>query len=212
MALPVNDLVQVQIVGHLTGGEIFTTGFWLSDTPIATQADANSLAAAIKALITTTSFATIRSAISATSGYDVVRVYSHPDGQELAQFIGESGSTSVVGTGTTYHPLQCALVVTTRTNLAGRRHRGRMYFPWTAAPLGSDHQVGSGSLAPFLAEVDTFLTAVNALTGVGGVAVVSRVGAGEQNPVTAISADTRLDIQRRRANRQVATAEVSLDI
>jgi hypothetical protein len=212
MPLPAVNLVKVNLIGHLGTQEAFNTGFWLVPTASQTQTTMNSIATGIAALITSTSFVNLRSLLSSGSGYDKVRCYYYPVGAEPATLVSEATISGVVGSGTTYHPLQSSWVVTLKTGIPGQRTRGRMYFPFTAAPLGTDHQFGSSSADTTLTEVQTFFNAVNNLTDVGNVVVVSRMGIGQSNLMKEIAADTRLDEQRRRANKQVATAKVSKTI
>ncbi len=210
MPLPVGYYTRINIVGHLKGGEIFNWGLWAQHNALQTQTDLNTMASAVAALITATSFATIRSLIDSGEGYDKVRLYHYaPAVSQNAKVVAESNITSVVGSGTTYHPLQSAIVMTLNTGVPGRANRGRAYLPATSVALGTDHQIGSSSLQTVADEFKTFVNAINALTNVLSCVVVSKVGSGNTNVITQIVADTRLDTQRRRANKETVTARVT---
>jgi len=212
MSFPSTHLVHINLTGHLTGGEQFVTGFWVVTPTYLSQTELNSLATSVAALITATTFATTRSVISSDSGYDKVRLYQYEAGAPKAVKVAEASITGVIGTGTSYQSLQSALVISLRTGIPGARNRGRMYIPWTAAGLGTDHQIGSTSLDAVLAEWQTFFNAVNALTNVDSIQVVSRTGSGAFATVIQLVADTRVDVQRRRANKQTITARVNRTI
>jgi len=207
MPLPTVDLVKVNLVGHLPGSEVFNWGFWLAPSVDQTQSQLNTMATDIAALITSTTFSYAKSMVDSSSGYDKVRLYSYPSGFQTAQKVAEADITGVTGTGTSYHPLQAALVVTTQTGTPGGRNRGRYYLPASAVSLGSDHQIASATLLNVTLEQQTFLNAVNQVTNVLSACVVSRVGIGSNRYITQIVADSRLDVQRRRANKETVTAK-----
>jgi len=212
MPLPTVDLVKMNLVGHSPGGEIFNVGLWLAPTVTPSQAQLDTMATDIAALITTAAWTNIRTAIPATAGYDLVRLYSYPSGQARAQKVSEAPIATLVGSGVNYHPLQSAMVVTTRTGVPGQRSRGRFYMPAFAVPLQSDCQLGTSTLSGILNEWKTFINAVNQVTNVFSCTVVSQVGAGSNYLITQLTADSRLDTQRRRANREVPTFKASYNI
>jgi hypothetical protein len=111
---------------------------------------------------------------------------------------------------TTELPLQCAYVISTRCAVNGRRFRGRFYVPLTSVTL-TNHQLTTAQCTSILTgwqtAINVLATAVPPLEPV----VVSNTGS-VATPITEISMDTRVDIQRRRANRQAIIGAVTKTI
>lgn len=212
MTMPSGNYSHHQIIGHLQDGEVFNWGYWVSHTAPLTQAQQNAIATGVAGLITSTTFATAKSLIPALAGYDTVRTYSYTTGSPQAYGAAVAQLAAFVGTGTSYHPLQSALVMSLRTPFPGPSNRGRYYLPANAVTLDNRGQIGSGSLASIVAEQKTFLNGVNALTDVDAIGILSKVGTGDFTPVTALIADSRLDVQRRRANKESVEARVEVTI
>lgn len=190
------------IHGTLAGGEIFETGFWLSQAP--TDADAaTARAVEIAGHVVSDLLPGVTGLITADSAYTGVRLYAYPTGGPLATFVGEGPITSGPGHGTGSNPLpdQCGLVVTLNTGASGRSHRGRMYLPGNGMPLGADHQLGIDQATSVANAMATF---ISNMVGEGPVVVLSQL-LGTSRPVDSVNVDTRVDIQRRRANRQAVT-------
>jgi len=199
MAIPAST-VHVQIRGTAPQGEIFQWGFWLGSTTITSEATANALALDVWNHFVTFALGTATSLIPSTASYTEVRVYCYPTGGPTATFIGVHTPTPAPGTSAGNSlPLQCAAVVSLRTGFAGRQARGRLYLPVSANTLVT-HQLTSATITNIANAWETFLEAVSTLAAVGSVSVVSQVGSGTVRPVTQLIVDSRLDIQRRRAN------------
>ncbi len=193
------NTVKVTIQGTAPGGEQFQTGFWLRDTPINSQAAANTLASAVVTSLGGGLLAFLVTAINADTAYTAVRVYAYPSGGPLASFVGEALIAGGTGTSTAASlPLQIASVATLHTGFAGRRYRGRMYFPVNALALTA-HQFNSSLYSGLSSNVRAFFVSVNGIAGVGEVVVLSQVGTGDAVPVTSVFVDSRPDVQRRRA-------------
>lgn len=110
------------------------------------------------------------------------------------------------GASTGYMPSQVSVVASLHTAMAGRKGRGRMYWPATSLTLDANGRVNSGicdDLAYFSAFVATRLGA-DTLGGGLPVAVVAGAVAGGV-PITSVTCDNRPDIQRRRADKIAAT-------
>lgn len=205
MTIPSNT-VRVAFVGTAPGGEIFNWGFWLNNTTINSEADANTLASSIRDAWITNAGADCRGLILNDTAYTQVRVYAYPSGGPTALYVG--AATISVGTGTSTLdslPLQCAMVVSLHTGFAGRTARGRLYLPATGQTLTA-HQYGSSQVTAIANDFAAFFNAVNTLTGVGSVAVVSQKGTGNTRAVTSVVVDSRVDVQRRRANSEASTS------
>lgn len=194
MARPAN-LSKTVLSGFLAGGEIFQTGFWNPGALITeeiAQAAADSFAASWNGG-TNVPFLDL---LSPDSGYDKVTVYSYPNPTGPAELSAEAALTGN-GRNTSQHPDQCCVVVTLLTGKAGRRNRGRMFLPANGMPLTS-HQL---TLVQAQNVADGW-TALIEDTQTFAPVVVSQV-AGTANDVTSVRVDTRIDIQRRRANSQI---------
>lgn len=130
----------------------------------------------------------------------------YPPG-EIA-YIGEitpdSGPSS-----TNIHPAQCTQVVTFLSDLIprGRGSRGRIYLPCPGAAVSPTS--GENGLAAALAlATATWLTALNAVSGLGIASIMSELGSGITSPIADVRADNLPDTQRRR-RRQLVSATSS---
>lgn len=205
MSIP-SGVTKVVLQGHLTGAEIFETGFWLKGAAPISDAAASVLAAQLATFFGTDLKPSVVPLITTTSGYDNLRVYGYPTGGPTAVSVGVAAIASGAGTGTGQsNPNQVSIVATLRTALAGRRNRGRMYLPANAANIISG-QLSSAQCTSLATAVAAFFTDINSnAAGPQKVQVVSITGS-VSNDVTDVSVDSKLDIQRRRANRQAATS------
>jgi hypothetical protein len=201
-----NQVTKVVLHGSRIGGEIWETGYWLFSSPTSTT-DANALAQSIFAIHTGTGglFTTAKLNLFATTTLDYVRVYSYPAGGPAAAFTGQSSGAPVPGilsAGTLGVPDQVAWVATFLTGAAGRSHRGRSYMPTDKGLLSSD------GLQRSLSECTTYATAyahdLIAITSTVNpyIPVVVSQKLGSYRNITQVRVDSRLDVQRRRANQQ----------
>lgn len=203
--------VRVVIHGTAPGNEIWETGFWMTGTGVDNQDDANSLAEIIWAELSATDNSgamtiTMAQMASQLQTWTSVRVYAYPAGGTIAQFIGEHVLASPMSGSRTLHlPNQCSQVLTLLTGAAGRSARGRMYLPNQGLSLGGDGQADVGTVTAVANGWATAFTDINA-SDTGKIVVVSqKLVAARQ--VTSVRMDTKVDIQRRRANKQLATAQ-----
>jgi hypothetical protein len=141
---------------------------------------------------------------------DLVKVFSYPSGGTTAAFVGQSTGAVKIGTSATIPSLnQASLVTTLRTSSAGRRHRGRMYWPLgSGTNIGTNGQVTLSTCTGLATRLAKHFSDGNAASGWGEAVVVSQV-ATEAVPVTQITVDTRPDVQRRRANRMTSVQRAS---
>lgn len=199
MAIPLGYSRNV-IRGHLIGGEIFEWGFWTAAAP-SDDAAANSQATAVAGAYTG-SIATGSAAhtfLSSGEGIDQVRVYSYPSGGPTASHVGVAALIQT-GTTTATCPNQVSVVCTLQTGFSGRRNRGRVYLPCTHTSALVSGQLSSAQTTALAQFMQKFFQQVNSAIGQPTV-VLSQV-AGSANNLVTIRVDSRLDIQRRRANRQ----------
>lgn len=202
--------------GHLPSGEIFNWSLWANGAPIgaaATQTQANSLAATAKLAGNGVNNVVPWKLLGADSGLDGVRVYSYQEDNTRATNIADA-SIGMVGnsTATALLPNQCAVVVTLKSAIAGRRHQGRIYIPINKWQLSSQAQLSltdatgiAGWFAELLGRINPMLPSASK------VGILSRVGMNFTPPrdptfqaCVSVTVDTKIDIQRRRANKAPA--------
>jgi len=191
------------IRGHLIGGEIFEWGFWSAEAP-ANDGAANSQAAAVATAYTSAigTGSAPHTFLSSGEGIDEVRVYSYTTGGPSAQHVG-SAPLVQTSASTATCPNQVAVVCTLYTGFSGRRNRGRVYLPCTHTSALVSGQLSSSQVTALAQFMQKFFQNVNAAV-TQPIVVLSQV-AGAANDVVTIKVDSRLDIQRRRANRQAAS-------
>lgn len=211
MTRPAN-ISRAIISGTYPGGETFAWGFWLSGRA-GTQASNDAAAAGVVAAFDANFKATAKDLLATDCAYTQLDLYAYgntPGDPAIYHSVVPISSGTGTGAGAGL-PLQCCLTWTLLTGIASRRTRGRMYLPAVTGNL-TGHQFTSGQVGPMNAAMKAFVNAVNAHPDVlGDWAVVSTVG-GSYAPVTSISVDTRLDIQRRRAASQAIIAKSTLSI
>jgi hypothetical protein len=190
-----------RVVLHgVSGTDIFETGMWLRGSP-ASQEDTQTLANAAWNSWLTTAQTGLAALMDATGAYTGLRAYAYPAGGPKAGFIAEAVATRVGGMGNAILPYQSTLVVTLLTGAAGRRARGRMYLPASGATLNADHQFSDAVVDQASTGIAGWVNAFQA--GANKPVVLSTVG-GTARDITQTRADSKPDIQRRRANKIVA--------
>lgn len=205
--IPAN-VCRVSFRGHLAGNEIFDTSVWIypetqGGSVPADDAAALALLTNVKAAFDASTLKTrLPSIWSTATGLETLAIYCYPNGGPTADASAEVAD-AVTGTGTSYLPDQLCLVTTLTTGKTGRSKRGRMYWPLTSTALGADGQVASSTVNNLGGGVADFIGRLAGSAGYFG-AVVSQAH-GYVNSITGVAADSRPDIQRRRANRQAET-------
>lgn len=202
MAIP-NGVTRIVLSGAMPGGEIWSSGFWLDGNPPVDDDAADILAGIIAGFLTASTFdAAFAGANSSDTTLTEVSVYGYPLGGPNATSVGRAAVTGVAGTATVgLMPDQVCTVLTLLTGNASRRGRGRMYLPATCLNLSSSHQIPSAIMAAWTAGAKDFFDRINADGAIGDVAVVSIAGSATR-VVTDVRMDSRVDIQRRRADQQ----------
>ena len=191
--------------GQLPGGEQWQSGFWVQGAVPADAGTANELAGLWKAQLSASDDSgamRLQMTLNPSSvTMDYVRVYPYPTGGPVAPFVGEASAT-LVGTGFPTLPNQACVVLTLLTNLSGRRHRGRMYLPAQKLSLaGANGQAAQGDIDTIVDGWTTCFSDWNESGDNGHITVVSATGS-IASTVTSLRARSRLDVQRRRANKQ----------
>lgn len=188
----------------------------MRDTGANTESLLNALANIIYGTITANDDSGIISILandfwSNLTNLDTVNAYHYPGGTTKADAVGAFvPPVPKAGVGTAHLPNQCALVTTLQTGLAGRRNRGRMYLPVTGVTVQPTAQLSIGQATEVNNGWQTFFNDVNA-SDTGGIVVVSTTGS-VAHDVTGVKTDTRLDIQRRRAEQQAITGAARAEV
>lgn len=188
--------------GHLPNGEKFQTGFWVSQAPsdaAAATSDAQAVAGVLNGRWATLGSPT--TIMSAGAGFDTITVYSYPSGGPDASFVGQANLTGAAGTASPQLIDQMAVCCTLNTGLSGRTHRGRMFIPCNAPGTLSSGQLGTSVVSNLATWMKDTFDAVNSATSPGFVVVLSQK-LGTAQRVTSVTVDSRIDIQRRRSDRE----------
>lgn len=199
---------RVVIEGTTRTSEIWQTGCWVENVAVASQADADAFASAVHDDFVSELLGTVRAMLPDNASCTAIKVYCYPTGGTTATYISEVPVSSGTGTGGHNLPEQICMVATLLTGVAGRRNRGRMYFPAFGVAIAADNQFDStlpGALADALAAWFTDIASINAPSPV----VVYSVAGSAVNPVVTVRVDSKPDIQRRRVNREAATSTAS---
>jgi len=112
-------------------------------------------------------------------------------------------ATPAVGNGSITLPNQCSMVMSLRTNRAGRAYRGRMYLPTlnVGGGLGADGRLTANIASDLADQFVIFLNAANnVVAGTTPIQAVvsSGVGLGANTAITQLSVGRVIDTQRRR--------------
>lgn len=208
MAYPPNTL-KYTLYGDRAGGEIWNTGGYIMGSGVTDQTSLAGVVAQIQLAASDPSSIFTAAGIlprwAPTTRWLGVRGYFYVSGDpKHADYAYDSPVlTPIVGSGTVTLPPQCALVTTLLTGAAGRRTRGRMYWPVDANGNGNAQMI-STSVDNLVLSVETFLGRITNRVVGSSVHVVSNAGTSSR-AVTEIKADSKIDIQRRRANKLAAT-------
>jgi hypothetical protein len=201
------NIMKVSILGDNPGGEVWSINpcyHSVTADPVPTFSQMNTVATAINAIVLS---AGVTSYFATSTRVTGVRIEHRNLDGSLNILFEQPRAVPVPGTGNTPHPMQTSAVVSLRTALPGATHRGRLYFPATAAPLvaGTMRFTAAGRDS-FLLGTKTYLaaikTALNAtLTGYELV-VWSRKNDSEALVNKLMVGDVP-DVQRRRRDTQV---------
>lgn len=202
---------RIVLAGTLANGaEIWSTSCGFTDPvngPATDVADLQAWADAVSAaLASTLADTTLEDALSGNGAITEVRAYYYPDTGVPAAAVAVTG-TNTPGSGAANQPLQSSAVLSLRTGVAGRRYRGRMYWPALAiAPsnFGTYTAATTGGLAEGAADLLAMIAGAAPPVGVFSPVVVS--GAADQvTLVTSVAVGNVPDTQRRRRNGLIET-------
>lgn len=203
----------INLVGVAPHGEEFATGFWLDmDTPPGNAAEAQTVVANLATILATDDVGAPWRLLPTTAAYTQIRGYFYATGNDgSAQLVGTAAYPQTGTAANQTLPLQCAMCVSTRSEFPGATNRGRMYVPATGAGLA----VGQFTQAAIDNATDWWsdrFTEINASAAVGGTVAILSQKLGTMRAVRSVTADSRVDIQRRRANRETVLATSSEDV
>lgn len=200
--------------GSLSGGEIWSSGFWMHDLETAFNQDtAQALALLIDGLASASSDSgamtnTMGQQFSITGTWQSTSAYLYNGGSTQAAYVGRYESpTTRAGSQQQKMPNQVCSVVTLRSGLPGRRYRGRMYLPAQGLTLDQAGELPHAQVDELALTWSRLFTEINQ-SGDGVVSIVSGTGS-VATPVSQVTVDNRPDIQRRRANSQAITYRAS---
>lgn len=197
MPIPAN-VARVVLSGRVSGGEDFSTGFWVSG---AGSADAL-LTDVMKHV--TTFWQSFTDDMYTSQVLTKVSVYHYAAGGSQASGQAEQ-AVNIPGTrATPGSPLSTSVVVTTLTGAPGRSNRGRMYLPFVGL-MGLDGRLADPTAAQRMAQaVAAFLGAIRG-DGDGFTPVVVSTTHTAAKTITSVRADDVPDSQRRRDESLVAS-------
>lgn len=188
--------------GLASNTERWSTGFWFgAELPLTppSPAEVQEWATALATNLPTAVSGSLRNALGTPGTIDTVNTYFYADLTGPATLSGAAPLT-LAGLGTPATPLPTSVVGSLRTGRAGRRYRGRAYWPAVALavlPSGRfDSTVATALPARFVALAKAIEVAYPGAADIR-LSVASKV-AGEVTPVTSISVGDVPDTQRRR--------------
>lgn len=188
--------------GIASNSERWSIGAWFEDpNQIAPPlpADVQGWANAIAAVIPTAVGGTLRNALTTSGTIDTVNTYWYPSLDGPAGLAGAANLT-FAGLGTAIHPLPTSMVASLKTGRAGRRYRGRNYWPAIGLTVDASGKFTSTDTTAVPQRFKDLYNAIEEMWPATGALrlVVASKAANEVTPVTSISIGNVPDTQRRR--------------
>jgi len=123
----------------------------------------------------------------------------YPPGHVPLEYVWASTGYFPPGTSAIGLPAQISQVATLTTAFPrGLASKGRIYLPQPQAAVGADGRWTTGIALATANAVKVLINAINAVSGMGTVHVMSKIGSGATHPVTGIAVGRVPDTQRRR--------------
>jgi len=202
--------VKVVFSGTTQGGEVFAHSFWFDAGAAPSQGDLENFRTQAKLTFDSVlGTAPIKALFPISTSYKSVIAYSYAGGTTVDKTAGSQSLATWVGTSSNALPNQCAVVLSLQTGVPGRSFRGRSYLPG----VGQGQTGVTGQLSP--ATITALGTAwqgwVNGMQAGGGgfpgwPAIVMSATRSAKTQLINLGLDSRLDVQRRRAAKQVVTS------
>lgn len=212
MSIPA-QAVKTVISGTLANGEVFSHSQWFKAASALDQTSLDGLVGAVVGslggnLLSAGNLAYFPS----TTSWLQVTGYYYAGGStaaltSIAPVAGKTGTS-----GGSALPNQCCEVVTLQTGVPGRSHRGRVYLPGVSTGNMVNGQVATSVVTALATGYQTFLQGVRDFPTYGLPPVVCSPRTSAMYDITTIRVDSRVDIQRSRANKQAANATVNKDL
>lgn len=204
MAITANSL-RLVMVGTLPGGDAVNTGFWVRpETPPESLEDL-----ILEMAVAQTA---VNQWLSDSSGdrfgqaWTELRGYYYQGGEfgSNATFVASLPIDTSPGSASGLHlPDQIAVVASTRTGLAGRSYRGRMYLPLNGLVIQPTGQLSQTQVDA----IRTYTTALLSACLAGSLTpVIVSATQSSAVPITTVVVDSVMDTQRRRRNKLVPVA------
>jgi len=207
MALPTQDLFKISIGGAVSGTESWSVGCWVEPLAFGTDptpTQMNTLAANALGHFNTDLWSLASFGLKTFNNTSTTlvncRAYHYRGG--LAIGVGTASIAAVPGSGGAPQPGYVSRCLTLQSDLPGRSHRGRIYYPWNGqAPTPSSGMWSAASstltgmkncLADIVIDVGAACGSVS-----NQLAVVSSAH-GFTSKVTALRLDNKPDTQRGR--------------
>lgn len=196
-------MTRIVLSGTLPNGEIWSTGFFMSNVTATSPAQLSILAQHVATVLYDGAtpngmFSVMTKLCNSQTTWTTTTAYYYGAGGNKSTMIGSyTWPTAKVGSLQNGVPEQCAVVISLRTALAGRSHRGRMYMPATGASLQLDGQLISTVVDELAAGwAHAFLQLMDGT--VHNVGIVSDVQS-TYTPIFSVKVDSKIDTMRSRS-------------
>lgn len=202
VAIPAGS-TRVVLSGLLPNGEEWSTGFFMTGISPVDPSNLTLMAQHIATVLDdgampNAMYSTMSHLCNPLTSWTTTTLYNYATAGNKASTIGAYvWPTPKTGGLSNGIPEQCAVVVTLRTVLAGRSHRGRMYLPCTGANLQVDGQLQSTVVDELAAGwANAFLQLQ--VGDIPNVVIVSNV-LSTVTPIYQVKVDSKVDTMRSRA-------------
>lgn len=141
-----------------------------------------------------------------------VKLLHYPLFSGVANLVATQAAGPITGTSTAVHAPQVCAVASLRTNLAGRSHRGRTYWPYRGSQVAASGALSAPGQAIVAAAAQAMKTAVvTACTAssIGAAWGVFSPTLSSMTPIVDVLVGSQCDTQRRRNVNRAETYSVS---
>lgn len=202
--------VKLVFAGTLSGGEKFAHTFWVDNGAAPDQSTLGLiLQQAVLTFNAQIGVAAVKALFPTSTSYLTCTAYSYAGGPNADLVAGPTALAAWVGAGANALPNQCSFVLSLRTPQPGRSFRGRSFLPGPhAGTLSAAGQLSAGTVNTVGNAWKAWMQGV-AAGGAGFPAtpvIVASATRSLKTHVTHFGIDTRLDVQRRRADKQAVTS------
>lgn len=201
-----DNLVKLTISGKIGTAQTWSIGFWSVAPGPTTLAELQTFAAAARGHWHTFWTGAYQAVISDDTSYTTLHASRYPSGTTSADLVAQDLAGAVIGSSSIHHAPQLALVASLRTGVSGRQNRGRVYLPLTGLPNAdlSDHQVAASVIDAINTDFTAFLIAMDTETigpDTWQTSVANPRATHAAVPVIQVVMDSKIDTQRRRADK-----------